>query len=111
MSKDVKSLPGEGIGWRWEGEAGGSAWPSCPSAEFLLHLCRSTLQTFHRGHISVIKMDRRRKICRDNPEENLLFQRIVCIPAAEPQGEIGSSFARQRSIVGHDFSDVSGFAD
>lgn len=45
MSKDVKSLPGEGIGWRWEGEAGGSTWPSCPSAEFLLHLGRLTLRT------------------------------------------------------------------
>lgn len=25
MSKDVKSLPGEGIGWGWEGEAGPAA--------------------------------------------------------------------------------------
>lgn len=31
MSKDVKSPPGEGVGWGEEGEAGGSAWPSCLS--------------------------------------------------------------------------------
>lgn len=75
MSKDVKSLPGEGIGWRWEGEAGGSARPSCPSAEFLLHLGRSTLRTFHRGHISVMKMNCRQEICR-NDWKRTSFKRL-----------------------------------
>lgn len=40
MSKDVKSLPGEGLGWGKEGEAGRRAWPSCPLSEFVLPWCR-----------------------------------------------------------------------
>lgn len=35
MSKDVKSLPGEGLGWGKEREAGRRAWLSCLLAEFV----------------------------------------------------------------------------
>lgn len=66
---DVKGCEVTAWGRCWVGagrRGGGSAWPSCPSAEFLLHLCCLILQRFHRGHIPELKINYSQKRCRNH---------------------------------------------
>lgn len=82
--------PGKVLGGGRKERRARRAWPSCPYAEFLLHLCCLMLQRFCRGHISELKMNCSQKICTMN-WKGTSFKRIVFILAVEPEREICST--------------------
>lgn len=66
MSKDVKSLPGEGIGWGWEGEAGRQRLAKSPVRGVSVTSVLLDTARVLSGTISELKMNCSQKMCRND---------------------------------------------
>lgn len=86
MSKDVKSLPGEGIGWGEEEEAGRARRAELSVRGVSVTSVLPNAAKLSSALVPELQMNCSRKMCRKD-EEGTSSGRIVSRLAMEPEGE------------------------